>query len=227
MSKRNADFLGWPEPSDWVNRLHAGLEKRQADYEFESDQLVRRNKAALMLGFVIESIRELPAFKDPSSYMALKDLLIFLSDLDRGRSHPWAAPVNFGGTNITTTAQGELKLWIRATYSLLIGNGFRAVEAYRHIAAGLNKSGRTARNGSQISWRHVQRFCLDPGNKMDSRIRIKLGAWWLEFQEAYNSEERLSHKRRLGSDKVLVGKFADKLWSLDHLRDRFFSGVSE
>ena len=146
---------GWPDPTDWVNRLYQAMAKRQAIYDAEPDQLLRRNKAGGMLGLVISSLMEMPAFKNDSVHLPLKDLMIFLSDLDRGRDHPWSAPFNFGGTNTTTTAQGELKVWVRAACGVLKENGFKPVEAYRHIASGLTKSGRVGRNGEPVQWRRV------------------------------------------------------------------------
>jgi hypothetical protein len=94
---------GWPDPTDWVRRLNQEVSERWAIYEQDPDVLSKRKQAGMMLGQVVLYLRELPPFKN-DTLMPLKDLLIFLSDLDRGRDHPWSAPVNFGGTNVTTTA---------------------------------------------------------------------------------------------------------------------------
>ncbi len=83
---------GWPDPTEWVNRLYQRLAKRQANYEAETDTLLKRNKAAGMLGQVIHALLELPNFREDSVHMPLKDLMIFLSDLDKGRDHPWSCP---------------------------------------------------------------------------------------------------------------------------------------
>ena len=99
---------GWPDPTEWVNHLHGVLSERYAIYEQENDLLLRRNKAAAMLGQVISSLLSLPPFKNDTAHLALKDLLIFLSDLDKGRDHPWSAPVNFGGTNITKIGRAHV-----------------------------------------------------------------------------------------------------------------------
>lgn len=36
---------GWPDPSDWINRLYASLEGYYEVYKQEPDALLRRNKA--------------------------------------------------------------------------------------------------------------------------------------------------------------------------------------
>src|SRR5262249_29136770 len=150
-------------------------------YDTEPDLLLKRNKAGGMLGLVLSSLLELPAFKNDSVHLPLKDLMIFLSDLDRGRDHPWSAPVNFGGTNVTTTAQGELKTWVRAAFSVLSKNGFRPVEAYRRIASGLTDSGRSGRHGQPLRWQRVQAWCLEPDTPRDQIVRPRVERWWAEL----------------------------------------------
>jgi hypothetical protein len=111
MSSSKRTSPGWPDPTDWVNRLHQEMAKRQTVYDAEPDPLLKRNKAASMLAFVLTALRELPPFMNSSVHLPLKDLQIFLADLDRGRDHPWTTSALPYGTNSTTTAQEELKLW--------------------------------------------------------------------------------------------------------------------
>ena len=212
----------WPDPTEWANRLHQTLAKRQANYVAETDILLKRNKAGNMLARVIDALRELPNFKNESVDWPLKDLLIFLSDLDRGRNHPWSARVNFGGTNITTTATSELKIWVRAVYAVLRANGFKPVEAYRRIAKGLEKSGRTSQKNEPISWRLVQAWCREPKSRHDQPVRKKLESWWVDFR-AHHAGMR----RKPVPEREIAGRFADQCWSLEHLRDRSVPGVSE
>ncbi len=216
---------GWPNPSDWVNRLYQAMAERQAVYDAEADPLLKRNKAGGMLGQVISCLLELPAFKNASVHLPLKDLLIFLSDLDRGRDHPWSAPVNFGGTNITTTAQGELKIWVRAACAVLMANGFKPVEAYRRIASGLSESGRSGRKGGPVRWQRVQAWCLEAETPHNQRVREKLEVWWAEFRA--REINIVDDWGKPVPEKEIAGKFADLCWSLQHLRDRSVSGVSE
>lgn len=218
---------GWPDPTDWVNRLHTAMAERAAIYEAENDPLRKRNEAGRILGLVMASVLELPAFKNDSVHFALKDLLIFLSDLDRGRDHPWSVPVNFGGTNITTTAQGELKIWVRAAFGVLKKNGFTPVEAYRRIAFGLSKSGRKGRKGKPLRWQLVQRWCLETEAPQHHHVREKVERWWADFRVATASLNIVDDRGQPVSEKEIAGQFADSCWSLPHLRDRSFSGRSE
>lgn len=218
---------GWPDPTEWINRLHRSMADRHDAYEAESDPQLKRNKAGGMLGLVIGSLLELPAFKNDKVHLPLKDLLIFLSDLDRGRDHPWSAPQNFGGTNITTTAQGELKLWVRAAFAILTANGYKPVEAYRRIASGLTASGRSGRNGAAVRWQRVQTWCLEDETEQSIRVRARVSRWWEDFRTSTSTINIVNDWGQPVSEREIAGKFADLCWSLDHLRDRSFSGRSE
>ena len=227
MSGPKPTNVGWPDPTDWVNRLYEEMAQRQSVYDTETDPLLKRYKAGNMLGLVILSLLELPAFKNEPVVLPLKDLMLFLGDLDRGRDHPWSAPVNFGGTNITTTAQLELKVWVRAAFVVLRANDFKPVEAYRRIATGLTKSGRSGRNGGDVRWQLVQRWCLESETPRHHRVREKVELWWADFRiqtSAFNIDDSGGQPV---PEKEIAGKFADMFWSFDHLRDRSVSGVSE
>lgn len=227
MTNGKRTSAGWPDPTDWVNRLYQAMAERQAVYDAEGDPLLKRNKAGGMLGLVISSLLELPAFKNDSVHLPLKDLMIFLSDLDRGRDHPWSAPVNFGGTNITNTAQGELKIWVRAAFGVLKENGFKPVEAYRRIANGLTESGRSGRNGNPVRWQRVQAWCLEGEAPRDQHIREKVQRWWTDFRANTATINIVDDRGRPATEREIAGRFADLCWSLPHLRDRSVSGGSE
>ena len=169
----------------------------------------------------------LPPFKNDTAHLALKDLLIFLSDLDKGRDHPWSAPFNFGGTSITTTAQSELKIWVRAACSVLKTNGFKPVEAYRRIASGLTTSGRTGRGGRPVRWQTVQTWCLESESSRDQQVRKKLEDWWIDFRAQLTGINVIDDWGRPVPEREIAGRFADLCWSMDHIRDRFISGAAE
>ena len=64
---------GWPDPTDWVERLHRALAERSAIYDRETDPLLRRNKAAGMLLEVISALKDLPKFQHETVHFPLKD----------------------------------------------------------------------------------------------------------------------------------------------------------
>lgn len=210
---------GWPDPTAWAEELHHAMAIRQAIYDAEGDPLLKRNKAAAMLGLVLSSLMAFPNFKNDSVHLSLKDLLIFLADLDRGRDHPWAAPVNFGGTNITTSAQRELKIWVRAAFGVLANSGYKPVEGYRRIASGLTASGRTGRSGRPVRWQTVQTWCLEGETENDGMIRARLEQWWADFREQSATFNVVDHHGQPVATRDIAGKFADMCWSLPHLRD--------
>ena len=218
---------GWPEPNEWINRLYQDLAHRQEIYEAEPDDLLKRNKAGGMLGAVISALHELPAFKNSPELYSLKDLLSFLNDLDHGRQPTWAQPTNIGGTNYAYTADRELRAWIRATHNILQGNGFTPTESYRRIAAGLDASGRMGRHGKPIRWRLVGDWCRESAHQREIPIQEKVGGWWAKVQADTSPQWTLDTWKKPLSVKEKAGRFADKIWSLPHLRDRSVSPPQE
>jgi hypothetical protein len=209
--------------SEWVERLHAEMAHRQQAYDAEPDVLVKRNMSGGMLAAVILALLKLPSFKNDSVHLPLKDLLIFLSDLDKGRDHRWTAPVNFGGTNIATTAQEELKSWIRAAFSILTTSGFKPVEASRRIARGLTASGRSGRDGGPVRWQRVLAWCREPETPRHLMVKEKAERWWADMQTSIAAINVLD----VVTKKEMAGQFADQCWSLPHLRDQSVSLVSD
>lgn len=218
---------GWPDPTKWINQLHADLGQWRELYDSNADAHMRRHISGNMVGVLLASLLELPQFRNDSVHYPLKDLMIFLSDLHKGRDHAWSAPRNFGGTNITNTAQGELKVWVRAAFHILRSNGFKPVEAYRRIAQGLNASGRTARKGNPIRYQLVQTWCLEDERPREMQVREKLEQWWVAFRAQYEGAQIVDERGSPTPEKQLVGNFVDRCWSLEHLRDRSIPGISE
>lgn len=229
-NKEKVTSPDWPDLNDWVNRLYQQLAERHEIYKAEEDILLRRNKAGAMLGDVVYALMELPPFESDMVHLPLKDLLIFLADLDKGRDNPWTQAVGVGGTNITTTARAELKSWVKAVYQLLVRNSFRPVEAYQHIASALTNTGRTGRDRSEpVRWRLVQGWCREEDSDRDLKIRRRLDVWWADWQRQANDAgaDDVSPQDVTARDKLLAAQLASVCLDLPHLRDRFFSGVSD
>ena len=207
-------------PNEWVRDLHSALAELAAIYNDEEDTQSKRSQAGLMLGRVIESLLQLQTFKSAEVLLPLKDLLIFLSDLERGRDHEWSSPVNFGGTSVNTTAESELQAWVHAAHVFLIGSGFQPVASYRRIADGLNRSRRVTRHNKAFTWQLIQRWCLDDRIKADV-ASATIARWWPQttlFAEFHEAEGRGA----AASDilKNHAGIFIDELWQSSFLRDR-------
>ena len=217
---------GWPDPNDWVNRLCASLEERYSVYQQEPDELLRRNKAAAMLAQVLSSLHELPPFHNGHAHMPLKDLLLFLNDLDRGRSPPWVKPVNFGGTSATTTAETELRQWVNGVVHVLWLTGMSRTHAYKSVAEGLSKHGRRGKDGGSVPWRSVQQWCRNLGHPSESMIGRRIMDWWqaMPCTHGYlvtNCETGEWNIAQCHDAMAIAKNFADGIWELPHLRDRF------
>ncbi len=230
--KAKATSPGWPDPSTWIAQLHERLTIRAANYEAETDILFRRNKAAGMLGEVMHALQILPPFGAGSAHLPIKDLLIFFADLDLGRSHPWAKPVNFGGTNATTTAQRELRQWAVAVVHVLWMAGHSLSEAYRVTARAMTDSKRSGKSGNPISWRSVQQWYRGTERPLDTVVGARLAQWW---QTAPCAHDELVTNCRTGpwntriciDSKQVAEALARVVFALPNLRDRFHPTLSD
>ncbi len=221
-----ATNAGWPEPNDWIKRLSTNLEHRYEVYRQEPDVLLRRNKAAGMLGQVLSSLHELPPFRQGHAHMPLKDLLLFLNDLDLGRSPPWADPVNVGGTSTLTTAETELRHWANGMVWVLWSAGMQQTESYRMVANGLTAHGRTGKKGGPVPWRSVQQWCITLGHPKYTMIGKKIMDWWQAMPCSHGqllvncTESQLNHGHCLDAKSEAIN-FANSMWDIPHLRDKF------
>jgi len=188
-------------------------------YEAETDKLRKRYMAGEMLADVISSLLDLPKFKSDPVHYGLKDLVNFLSDLEKGRAGPWAAPVNVGGTNIATTAQWELKIWVRAAYGVLKGSGFKPVEAYRRIASGLTKNGKTRRKDKPVRWKMVQRWCREGETQKEPHLREIIESKSVEIVSLIANYNVVDDWGKPVPEKEIAGRVVDDMWSGHNLRD--------
>jgi hypothetical protein len=209
-----------------IDSLYRVLSKGYAAYAAEADTLAKREIAMLILVEVVKTLRMHPRFSTGDEYLPLRDLMFFLADLNRGRDHPWSAPVNFGGTNLTTTAQAELKVWIKAAFAVLRGSNFKPVEAYKRIAAGLAANGLRDRKGKSLELRRVQRWCLEPPDGDDLEFSQLLINAWTDYRDQKLALHALRDKHPV-TDKHLAGEFVDHCWTLSRFRDPSISGGSK
>lgn len=220
-------MIGPDQEVDWFDALHERMASVQKQYESEQSPLRRRTIAKGMLAEVMNFLLLHPRFRTSLVHLPLKDLLIFLSDLERGRKHPWSEPGFAFGTNIATSAQSELKLWVKAAYALLRRNGFEAVEAYRRLSKQLTETGRTGRSGANVRWQSVQQWCREPEAENQAPIQKRIDEAWEEFRRDYPSLTVLGRSNKPLSQKEVAGLFVDAFWQTPVLRDRFNSPRSD
>jgi hypothetical protein len=213
---------GWPEPNDWVNDLYETLKEQKALYDAVDDPHQKREEAARVLSTVVGALLSLPAFKNDTVHLPLKDILILLNDLRLGRSPVWAQPVNYGGTNATNTTNRELKLWVRAAYGVLATHGFGKTQAYKFIADGLKKSGRSSKQGN-LRWRTIADWCREPETPSDQLIKRRVDQWWIDFQRDHSHITVVDSTGKPVPERRIAEEFINDIWALEHLRDRSFS----
>ena len=231
-SRWRANNPGWPDPTAWIDDLYAVLEACNAVYIKEPDISLRRNKAAGILVEVLSALHALPPFANGSAHMALKDLQIFLQDLDYGRAHPWSRPNSCGGTNVTTTAEREVRQWAVALVHLVWMAGFRKTDAYKLVADTLTKSGRTGAKGEPVAWRSVQQWYIDVPKPLETLVGSKLSAWWQTApcphgQLITNCDTGKWPYAICAEAKATIARMAEIIWTLPNLRDRFHSPLSD
>lgn len=205
------------------------LEGRAAVYEAEPDPALKRNKAAALIGCLAGHIQLLPAFKNSNALVPVKDMLIFLHSLEEGSGHPWAKPVNFGGTNRETLAETEVRIWVVLGVWTLIEGGWKANKAYKFLADALTKSGRHP-PGKEKSHRTVQRWFRAYRNRTDDRLAIvdrHIENFWRNMpcphdQTMYDCNTTASGKCDQWS--AMAERFASQVLSLPSHRDWFVTG---
>lgn len=196
----------------------------QVEYDAETATAKRRTLAAHMLGGVLLALQEFPPFKSDMVHLPLKDMMMLFSDLKRGRDHPWAKPVHFSGTNVTTTAQEELRSYVRATFEILRGTGHKPKAAFCLIADGLTKHGREGRNGGPVPWRTVQQWCRGEGSDRDAIVMTRLANFWADYACQLASVKVVDAHGLPVSGREIAAAWCEKWWSMTHLRDRINSG---
>ena len=223
MSKQSPDGPDWPDFEEWADRLHAALARQQQLYEAESNMDAKRNKATGQIEHILAALLELPTFASSTVHLPLKDLMFFFSDLDRGLRHPWSHPRNFGGTNITPTARIELKIWVRAAFTLLKSAGFTTTGAYRHIEAGLLENGFTNDGGAKIPWRRIGEWCRQEESPLEAEKRDFLQQYLTAWLESDPTNPIIGNWGDKVSAKEKMGRLVDQFWTMPELRDQSVS----
>lgn len=222
------DLVEWADTVGWSKQLHEVIEGGAKAYRLETDISKRRGIAKLLLQFVVGKIQQIPFESDINIYGPLKDLVFFLEDLEKGRAHPWSIPTNFGGTNITTTADSEFRLWVKAIVQICLAQGLKPTPTYRLVARKLTESGRTGRKKNSdtgtlgpVAWQSVRRWA-NADTPPESRLALEtiVGFWAKELNSRKNAIAIYGLSAVL--EEIVRGGV-----SLDHHRDLFHFEPSE
>lgn len=156
--------------SAWLRQFVGELEERALAYESELDVQRKRVQAAHIVGCIAAYLKLIPAFRGSDCLLPVKDVLVFLHALDSGSGHPWAKPVNFGGTNRETKAETEVRVWVVMGVWMLMEAGYRPNAAYKYMANVMTVSGRRSKGGP-FSHNNVKRWWHMYQNGGDERLQ--------------------------------------------------------
>ena len=158
---------GWPDPTEWLNRLEAESRERAVSYlsataqrnrepgSYTDDEVLIESactiQAAGVLSSIAKSLDELTAFKEHPATTVLNDLIVALHDLafggtpallQRGERRNDVAPIG------QDTVIGYVALSVRL---LKVGYGFTDASARSKVAELMARGGLHGRKGSAIS----------------------------------------------------------------------------
>lgn len=158
---------GWPDPTEWVNRLKAMLDERGSDYlaataqrgknpgSYTDDGLPVEAACTLHAFGIVSAINralfELPSFKGHPAMAALNDLTVALYELAAGgspvllkRGEPLFEGAQFGHDSFV----GHIALSLRL---LKVGCNFSDTAARKTVAEILARNGIRGRKGGPLS----------------------------------------------------------------------------
>ena len=78
-----------------------------------------------------------------------------------------------------------------------------------------------------MRWQTVQTWCLETEASREQQVREKLERWWVDFRAKFADFKVVDDLGVPVPEREIAGCFADLCWSLEHIRDRSFSGGSE
>ena len=218
---------GWPEPSDWVQRLHDELEHLGEDYQAiswdEADDPesfeglnVKQTRAAEVLVAVCSALREIPLFEKSSGAAVLHDIACALSDVVMGgeprlfKSVPAGAP---GGDGMYRNYVKEHV--ILAVRLLVEAHQIPEGRAIKTVAEKFSNAGATGRKGDPLSISTVKDWCTKTNrlslNHEDVRINRSVERKLAKFRE--NPEwpgmydNALAWVEQLASDPLIKSKY--------------------
>lgn len=162
---------GWPDPTEWVNRLQEGLDQIGADYiatpwtpaddpEEFSGLNRKQGYAAEALIVLINGLRELPVFEESTGVAVLHDLVSALNETVHG-GHPRlfdsVKPGKRGGQGLSRT---YLKSHVVLAVRFLVETHPVTDSEARHTVAKIfAEAGATGRKGRPLSASTVQDWC--------------------------------------------------------------------
>lgn len=218
---------GWPDPTDWANRLHDVLERIGADYqatpwevaddpeEFSGLNLKQARAAEALLA-VTEALRELPPFDKSKGAAIIHDVAGALNDVVMGGAPRLFSSVRAGGPGGDGTHRNYIKVWVVLAVRFLVeAHKVREGKARSIVAATFSRAGARGRKGDPLSASTVKDWCDKATplalKRADARIGREVKSRLDEFKAQAdwpgNYEDTLAWIERIATDPLLSSKY--------------------
>lgn len=218
---------GWPDPSDWANRLHQRLEAIGEDYfsaswevaadpeQFEGLNL-KQARAAEALIAIHSALREMPLFAKSSGAAILHDVAGALRDVVMGGKPRLLTAVRPGKAGTDGIARNYLRVWAVLTVRFLVeGHNLTETKARAIVASIFAKAGATGRKGKPLSASTLRSWCerTEPHSKNPDDVRVnaeiesRLNSYRADPNWPGRYEDTIDWIEKIAADPLLSSKY--------------------
>lgn len=220
---------GWPDPSDWANRLHEHLEQIGADYQATPWQVaddpedfaglnLKQARAAEALLAISAALRELPPFEKSKGAAILHDVAGALSDVVSGGAPRLFISARTGSPGGDGIHRNYVKVWVVLAVRFLVEAHNLTEAKARGIVSKIFSgagAGAKGRKGGPLSASAVRDWCEKAhplaSNPADARIHREVESRLTELRSAHqwpgNFSDSLAWIERIATDPLLVSKY--------------------
>lgn len=218
---------GWPDPTDWANRLHDALEKIGEDYQSTSWEAaddpeefaglnLKQARAAEALLAVSSALRELPPFNKSKGAAILHDVAGALSDVVNGGAPRLFQSVRAGSPGGDGIHRNYVKVWVVVAVRLLVEAHELADAKAREVVAGIfARAGATGRKGDPLSASTIRGWCEKAhplaSNPSDARVGREAEAHLDEYRAnpswPGSYDEAIAWIEQIATDPLLSSKY--------------------
>ncbi|QIK78435.1 hypothetical protein G7077_05480 [Sphingomonas piscis] len=227
MSTEKVTSAGWPDPTDWANRLHQTLETIGTDYQAESWAVaddpeafrglnLKQARAAEALIAVNAALRELPQFRKSKGAAILHDVAGALRDVVMGGSPRLFQSVRPGGPGGDGVQRNYVKVWVvTAVRFLMQAHQLPTRKATELVANIFASAGAKGRKGNALSASTVNDWCMKAHPLSDNVDEVRIDREAQANLESYKSspdwpgsyDETVTWIEAIANDPLLASKY--------------------
>jgi hypothetical protein len=227
MSAAKSTSPGWPDPTDWANRLYSALEAIGADYQaerwvaaddpeaFEGLNLKQARAAEALLA-INAALRELPQFEKSKGAAILHDVAGALRDVVMGGAPRLFQSVTIGSPGGDGIHRNYVKVWaVTAVRFLVQAHGVAQRNATETVAQIFAKAGAKGRKGDPLSASTVRGWCDKAHPLSDNKDEVRIDREAQANLDQYrtspdwpgNCEDTLRWIEAIANDPLLTSKY--------------------